>query len=191
MKPLVVMALEVEEQGLLSAAGIPVLFTGVGKVNATYALTRALTEYRCGGRPLPHVVNFGTAGSRVLSTGSLVACTSFVQRDMDVTGLGFAVTVTPFDDVPATLSFPHTLPDLPALTCHTADSFETDAIARDTAVVDMEAYALAKVCRKEDTPFTCIKYITDGANADAAQDWNANLKKAAVAFLQIYQSLFP
>jgi adenosylhomocysteine nucleosidase len=78
------MALEIESQGVFAQAGVPVLYTGVGKVNATYALTRRLADYRCAGRPLPHVVNFGTAGSRRFPLGALVGCHSFVQRDMDV-----------------------------------------------------------------------------------------------------------
>src|SRR5690242_14404101 len=89
MKTLVVMALAVESQGLFESAGVPVLFTGVGKINAAAALTRRLTENRLA-RELPSlVVNFGTAGSHTLPSGSLVACRAFVQRDMDVTALGF------------------------------------------------------------------------------------------------------
>ena len=61
---LIVMALELEGQGVFERRGIPVLYCGVGKVNATYALTRRLADYRHAGHALPHVVNFGTAGSR-------------------------------------------------------------------------------------------------------------------------------
>lgn len=43
-RPLIVMALESEGQGLLELMGYNVLYTGVGKVNATYALTRHLAE---------------------------------------------------------------------------------------------------------------------------------------------------
>jgi adenosylhomocysteine nucleosidase len=93
--PLVVMALPLESQGAFERAGIPVLFTGVGKVNAAHALTRRLVEYRCQGEALPHVLNFGTAGSQRLPTGSLLECRSFIQRDMDVTGLGVPLGTTP------------------------------------------------------------------------------------------------
>ncbi len=61
---LVVMALPLEAQDVFERAGIPVLYTGVGKVNAAMTLTRALAGYRQAGRSLPHVVNFGSAGSR-------------------------------------------------------------------------------------------------------------------------------
>ena len=138
------MALEIESQGLFESAGIPMLFTGVGKINAAHALTRKLIECRHTNGVLPPVVNFGTAGSHTLPTGSLVACRSFIQRDMDVTALGFGLGTTPFDSVPALLEFPSTVSALPHYICSSADSFET---RRELAcdVLDMEAYALAKV----------------------------------------------
>ena len=43
---LIVMALEVEAQGLFAELGVDVLFTGLGKVNATHRLTRRLVEAR-------------------------------------------------------------------------------------------------------------------------------------------------
>ena len=187
--PLVVMALEIESQGVFEHAGISVLFTGVGKINAAYALARKLAEYRLAGQPLPHVVNFGTAGSRTYKTGSIVACRSFVQRDMDVAALGFERGITPFDPSPAVIEFPVAFADLPQGICSTADSFETlgGEIAGD--VLDMEAYALAKVCWLEQAQFGCVKYVTDGADHSAAADWQANLSKAAAEFLRIYRTL--
>src|SRR5688500_13682450 len=100
------MALEIESQGLFAERGVPVLYTGIGKVNAAYRLARALTEHRAQHGTVPKVVNFGTAGSPTLSAGSLVACRRFVQRDIDVSGLGFPVGTTPFEDVPSALEFP-------------------------------------------------------------------------------------
>ena len=43
---LVVMALELEAQGVFERAGVPVLYTGLGKVNAALALARRLADYR-------------------------------------------------------------------------------------------------------------------------------------------------
>ena len=39
----------------------------------------------------------------------------------------------------------------------------------------MEAYALAKVCYLRNVPFVSFKYITDGADEQAHEDWEANL----------------
>ena len=85
-KILIVSALEVETQGQLNA--YDVVYTGVGKVNATYKMTKFIESW---GSEFPYdlVINYGTAGSRKIKKKTLVDCTKFVQRDMDVTGLGF------------------------------------------------------------------------------------------------------
>lgn len=183
---LVVMALAAESDGVFEAAGIPVLYCGVGKVNAAVALTRELRGYVHAGHRLPLVLNFGSAGSRVHSTGALVSCHEFVQRDMDVSGLGFALGVTPFDDAPAMLAFERHFGYLPSAVCGSGDSFAMSACAVECAVVDMEAYALAKVCWLEGAPFACVKYVTDGADHAAADHWRDNVHKAAEEFLRLY-----
>ena len=87
------------------------------------------------------------------------------------------------------LEFPVSLPHLRHGVCSSGDSFETrgPVITRD--VLDMEAYALAKVCVLEGASFACVKYITDGADHAAAGDWHANLPKAAAEFLTVYRTL--
>ena len=44
----------------------------------------------------------------------------------------------------------------------------------------MEAYALAHVCQRLAVPFLCLKFITDGANGDAADDWQQAVKLSAI-----------
>jgi len=181
------MALEVEAQGLFARGAVPVLYTGLGKVNAAMSLMRRLIEYRAARQPLPLVFNFGTAGSRRFATGTLVACQRFVQRDMDVSALGFPLGQTPFEALPAQLEFPAVFADVPSGLCGSGDSFETGVAKLHCDVIDMEAYALAKVCHVEGARFACAKYITDGADHAAAGDWQSNLPRAAAAFWQLYQ----
>jgi adenosylhomocysteine nucleosidase len=187
---LIVMALELEGQGVFERRGIPVLYCGVGKVNATYALTRRLADYRHAGHASPHVINFGTAGSRRHPTGAVLECRAFVQRDMDVSGLGVPLGTTPFDgDVPARLELPSVLPELTPAVCGTGDSFAMTECAVECDAVDMEGYALAKVCWLERARFTAVKWVTDGADHAAGADWQSNLHRAAERFLQLYQYL--
>src|ERR1700682_1324966 len=140
-RTLVVVALRAESAGVFEAAGIPVLYCGVGKVNAAIALARGLTRHGFQGQPLPLVLNFGAAGSRRHAPGDLVGCHEFVQRDMDVSGLGFALGVTPFDEAPSRLRFEPVFKHLPSAVCGSGDSFATAVTEVDCAVVDMEAYA--------------------------------------------------
>jgi adenosylhomocysteine nucleosidase len=185
-RTVVVVALPAESAGVFEAAGIPVLYCGIGKVNAAIALARELTRYALRGQAMPLVLNFGSAGSRHHAAGTLVGCHEFVQRDMDVRGLGFALGVTPYDEAPSCLRFEPIFTHLPAAVCGSGDSFATTVSDVECAVVDMEAYALAKVCWYEKASFACVKYVSDGADHTAADDWQRNQHKAADEFLRLY-----
>jgi len=183
-KPLIVCALPQETQGQLE--DYDVLYTGVGKVNATLKLTQKFGKY---GSHIPYnlVINYGTAGSQHwrYRKGDLVDCTRFVQRDMDVTGLGFKVGQTPFeDDIPIVVQSKSKFnPVGKKALCGSGDSFVQDKTMGD--VVDMEAYALAKVCKLYDVPFISFKYITDGADENANKDWKENLADGIIEFKKI------
>ena len=68
------------------------------------------------------------------------------------------------------------------LICATGDSFVESDIGLKADVVDMEAYAIAKVCYQESIPFACFKYISDFADKSAANDFSENVKKAGIVF---------
>src|SRR5262249_40832640 len=146
---------------------------GIGKVNAVYALTRYLRKKKPG-----LVINMGTAGSPRHPGGTVVSCTRFVQRDMDVTALGFERWKTPFSDDPVLINHGLHVEGLPEGLCGTGDNFDASG-AKDFDIVDMEAYALALVCQRESIPFMCLKYVSDGANDEAHKDWNETLRHAA------------
>ena len=174
---LIVCALEVETQGQLE--DYRVLYTGVGKVNATLELTKVLQKAHLHYLPkMPElVINYGTAGSRKIKKKQLVDCTKFIQRDMDVTGLGFMKGETPFESDPPIVieSTSEFNPIGRKATCGSGDNFVEDRINYYGEVVDMEAYALAKVCYHYDIPFISFKYITDGADEQSHEDWEKNL----------------
>jgi len=178
---LIVSALEVETQGKLD--DWDVIYTGVGKINATMTLVDRLTDYNYVKPDL--VINYGTAGSRKIKKKTLVDCTKFVQRDMDVTGLGFLRGETPFEQDPPVIIQPQNIDFNPIgrnATCGTGDCFVEDKSQYYGEVVDMEAYALAKVCYLYGVPFISFKYITDGADEQAHEDWEANLADGIVEF---------
>lgn len=158
------------------------LITGIGKVNAAYHLAKAIKEQK------PRmIINVGSAGSNTFKRKEVVCCTRFIQRDMDVTGLGFRRFETPFSGLEPVLSYGLKLEGIPEGTCGSGDSFETAHEGMDYDVIDMEAYALAWVAMKEQIPFLCLKYITDGADDNAAADWNEQVHQAAVAFKKVLE----
>ena len=181
-KTLIVCALEIETQGQLE--DYDVLYTGVGKVNATMALTKKFGKY---GTYIPYdlVINYGTAGSRELPIGELVDCTKFVQRDMNTTGLGFIKGQTPFEkNIPIILDYDHVQnnPIRKKLRCGTGDNFVQTNEDTYSDVFDMEAYSLAKVCYVYNIDFISFKYITDNANEHSVGDWKQNLADGVVDF---------
>ena len=186
---LIAMALPAEAAGVFESAGVEVLFTGVGKVNAAVTLTRYLVRLRHESADPPLVLNFGTAGSARIPARTLVACRRFVDRDMNVSALGFAHGETPFDELPPTLEFPPVFTDLPEAVCGSGDSFATADHGPACDVVDMEAYALAKACKLEGAEFACAKYVSDGADEHAARHWKENVAGAAHRFLELYHDL--
>ena len=181
-KTLIVCALEIETQGQLE--DYDVLYTGVGKVNATFKLTQKFGKF---GSYVPYnlVINYGTAGSRELPIGELVDCTKFTQRDMDVTGMGFIKGQTPFEkEVPIILDYDHVEfnPIGKKLRCGTGDNFVQTNEDTYSDVFDMEAYSLAKVCHHYDVPFISFKYITDNANEHSVGDWEDNCSDGVQLF---------
>ncbi|PIE49993.1 MAG: nucleosidase [Flavobacteriales bacterium] len=173
-KPLLVFALESEAgRGF---EGYEMLFTGIGKVNATYHLLKKIQEYR------PDIIiNLGTAGGFGFQKGEVICCTEFVQRDMDVSPLGFKKYQTPFSKSPIVLEYGIAKEGLKKGVCGTGDCFETEHTTNKYNVVDMEVYALAKVAKEEQIPFLCLKYISDGADDNAVTDWQEEVKLAGIA----------
>ncbi len=171
---LLVFAMQEESLGYFKE--YDVLYTGLGKINASYALTKCLSD-----KKPSLVINLGTAGSKLFPARSVVCCTGFVQRDMDVQALGFESFQTPFSEVPVVLEYGMSVAGLPVGICGSGDNFETTYKEAVYNLVDMEAYALARICQQEEIPFLCLKYISDGADDDASADWTEALDNAAKA----------
>jgi adenosylhomocysteine nucleosidase len=147
-------------------------YTGVGKINATYNLTKIIDKYKP-----KEIINFGTAGATDKELNGIIECTKFYQRDMDVTGLmNLKIGQTPFDNINEIISSEI------GYSCGSGDSFVTGQVPINVDVVDMEAYALAKVCKLEDINFRCFKFISDNADESASSDWIKNCEKGAKLF---------
>ena len=145
---------------------------GVGKINATYNLTKLIHQYKPS-----EVINYGTAGTIKKGLTGIVECTKFYQRDMDVRSLlDLKLGETPFDNINEIISSDK------GYSCGSGDSFVNKQIEMEVDLVDMEAYALAKVCKLEGLKFRCFKYISDNADSDASSDWIENCKKGAKLF---------
>ena len=147
-------------------------YTGVGKINATYNLTKIINKYKP-----KEIINFGTAGAIDKKLNGIIECTKFYQRDMDVTGLmNLEIGQTPFDNINEIVHSEN------GYSCGSGDSFVSGHIPIKVDIVDMEAYALAKVCKLENVNFRCFKFISDNADKAASSDWIENCEKGAKLF---------
>ena len=156
------------------------LICGIGKVSAAYALTKAIYNNK------PSlIINLGSAGSNFFKTGDVVCCTQFIQRDMNVRAMGYAKYETPLSNIEPVLNYGSAIENLPQGICGTGDNFEVNHSSTDYNVIDMEAYPLALIAMKEQIPFLCLKYISDGADGAAAESWPVQVHKAAEAFKKI------
>ena len=145
---------------------------GVGKINATYNLIKLIQEHKPS-----EVINYGTAGAIKKELSGIVECTKFYQRDMDVRSLlDLKLGETPFDNIKEIINSDK------GYSCGSGDSFVSKQIEMEVDLVDMEAYALAKVCKLEGIKFRCFKYISDAADSNASSDWTDNCKKGAKLF---------
>lgn len=172
--PLYVFALESEATHEFS--DVKPLFVGIGKLNAMYNLMKRIHTNK------PSVIiNLGSAGSTYHKRGEVVCCTHFVQRDMDVTALGFEKYQTPFSVHQPVLEYGIKIEGLPHGICGTGDSFVMNHNTEDYNVIDMEAYSIALIAKQEEIPFLCLKYISDGADGTAATDWQEMVKMAGTA----------
>lgn len=135
-----------------------VLYTGVGKINASISLL----SYLYNNPHIDTVLNVGTAAGIINKKNQVVSCGTFIEGEFDYPGY--------------TLESIIINPDLFILA--TFDSFQTSIPKRKCDFVDMEGYAFAKICKINKIKFFCFKYISDiiGDN-NQDLDWLENYHK--------------
>ena len=174
---LVLVAVE-EELCQKDLPDLQIHYTGVGKINASIKTVEIIKDYSP-----TQIINYGTAGSLNKKLKGLVEVHQFFQRDMDASPLGLRIGQTPFDEIEEIKL------ENGGYSCGTGDSFVTQTPKLKTDLVDMEAYAIAKICYLKDIKFRCFKYISDNANAEANDDWIKNISFGKKLFIERMKDL--
>ena len=174
---LILVAVE-EELSIKDLPEFQIYYTGVGKINASIRTLEIIRDHSP-----TQVINYGTAGSLNKKLKGLVEVTQFFQRDMDATPLGFKIGQTPYDEIEE-INFGSA-----GYSCGTGDSFVTQTPKLKTDLVDMEAYAIAKICYLKDIKFRCFKYISDNADEGANNDWIKNVSIGKKLFIERMKNL--
>ncbi|KGF18574.1 nucleosidase [Corynebacterium freneyi] len=178
--PLLVVATREEAEHL--AADVPVLLTGIGRINATAALSETLAR-----GPLPTtVLNVGTAGALHDGPSSglhgVHRISRVVLHDFShsaVRRLAGADAYPPIVlDAPAdeagegpSSSTAETGKALATGDLFVEDSATRARLAATADLVDMEGYAIAWVARRYGVPVELIKLVSDPADESAGTLW--------------------
>ncbi|RLD12573.1 MAG: 5'-methylthioadenosine nucleosidase [Chlamydiae bacterium] len=171
---IIVVALESETSCSDLNKFAPVVYTGMGKVNAAIKLYDAILLYH------PDlVINYGTAGA-INNSNGLFHIDTFIQRDMDARALGVPRGVTPFSN--------QELPLAKGIVLGTGDSFVTnqkkqlEGLDIQLNLVDMEGFALMKVCKHHGIEFQCYKFVTDVSDSAASSKWKKSISSGIEVF---------
>ena len=168
---LVFIALESEINPSDWTFDVPVVYTGIGKVNAAVSAEREVLRFS------PKlVINLGTAGAFNEKYRGLCEIDSVIQRDFDTSPLA-PRGVVPFQDSPSTF-----FSEFGNLKCGTGDNFMTEpddwSVKNGIHLVDMELYSIAKVCAEYNIPWRSIKFVTDIIGKNSGDEWKDGLGNA-------------
>ncbi|MET0735303.1 MAG: nucleosidase [Microbacterium sp.] len=161
--------------------GFERLVTGPGKLQATYALTRALDA-----GAYDEVVVVGTAGAiDPRLTASVYDVDAAIQHDVtDIDGI-----VGQHVSLPARVEL-----DREGVTIATGDHFVDDSEAVEVirplgaALVDMETYAYAWVAAQFGIPIRVLKAVSDRAQDDAITDWRATVAACSAQLREVVRA---
>ncbi|MEX2460895.1 MAG: 5'-methylthioadenosine/adenosylhomocysteine nucleosidase [Paenibacillaceae bacterium] len=192
-------------EGNFGSKSIVVCKSGVGKVNAAMC-TQALIDFF----KVDAVVFTGVAGALDpdLNIGDIVISTDCMQHDMDVTALGFARGIIPYqetsvfvaDSILSELAYQASMKLYPKQTKKgrilSGDQFIAD---RDKvhalfdelfgACTEMEGAAAAQVCVTNEIAFVIIRSMSDKANGVAPEHFAEFMKQAALHSYQIVEEM--
>jgi adenosylhomocysteine nucleosidase len=176
-KVLFVMAVDAEYGDHLKSRIEP-LMCGVGPVEAALATSLALSELKQTDQLPDLLVTLGSAGSRALEQAEVYQATSVSYRDMDASALGFEKGATPFLDMPIAIPLPFEIPQVPKAKLSTGANVVSGAQydAIDADMVDMETFAIWRVCHQFGVPIIALRGISDGKeDLEKLSDWTEYL----------------
>jgi adenosylhomocysteine nucleosidase len=178
---LIITALESELKRNVLPAGVEIVYSGLGKINAALASIKAIDQLS------PRtIINFGTAGKLNPQLEGLLDIGKVIQRDMMAEPLA-PRGKTPFCERPYEYlsSGKHV--------CGSGDSFVTSTdpwlLSQGVDVVDMELFAIAYVAHHHQIPWHSYKYITDDANESSANDWHQKVNHGQDLFIEKLKQL--
>lgn len=148
----------------------PVLYTGVGKTNATLNLC----DYLNRNAKIETVINVGSAGGIGCKLGSIIECGIFIDGQLQYPGY--------IEE--------HIVFKSNKSICLTFDNFITQTPNKIANCVDMESFSLAKTCQEKGVNFLCFKYISDIIGEENQESkWIHNYKNGKYLLKEAIQNI--
>ena len=174
---IVIAALESEIKARSLPDHIPIVYSGIGKINAAIATFQAIQRYQ------PQlIINFGTVGKINPTLSGLVTINKVIQRDIS------AEPLAPRGIVPLSSKPNEFIVNTAGYVCGTGDSFVTQhdpwLTEQGVDVVDMELFAIAAISFEHNVNWISYKYISDAANEDSAHEWSSKVHHGEDLFLE-------
>jgi adenosylhomocysteine nucleosidase len=175
MKKAFVIALPEEVNHATEIHGCPILYAGVGKLNACMATVELIQKgYR-------EIINIGSCGSTRHQLGEIIKIGK-VYQDIDCSPIS-NYGITPFEEHSESI----TLDLNSSFSCFSTDYFYDHLQSskyspfyleriKNCSVFDMELYAIAKVCRKYRVMLSSYKWVSDDGDFSK---WQENCEKAS------------
>lgn len=174
---IIVVALENEIRSEILPSHVPVIYSGIGKINATLATMEAVLKFS------PDlIINFGTVGKINKNLHGLIPISKVVQRDM------CAQPLAPRGQVPFSEKPNEFFSIASGYVCGTGDSFVTSTDdwlhEQGVDVVDMELFAIAAVAHQRKIDWMSYKFISDDANESSGEEWSKQVNHGEELFLE-------
>lgn len=171
MKTVILVALPEELDHKL--VDLPVVYTGVGLVNAAMMTYDAILEHTP-----DHIINYGSAGSLSGITG-LCSVAEVCQRDADCRplrerGLMLGENTLYYSSGES------------GVRVGSGNNFVTDPDSwtrKHCDLVDMELWSIARVAEFHRIPWISRKWVSDHANGESGHTWEENLLDGQTHFI--------
>jgi adenosylhomocysteine nucleosidase len=160
-----------------------IIYSGVGKINASIILVEAIQIFK------PDlVVNLGTAGSIRSEIEGVVEVDTVLERDFD------AFPLCDRGLIPFEAGDNRYCSGYEGVICASGDSFvrESDNYLKsmNVDIVDMELIAIARVCNKYNIPWRSFKFISDYIGRNTDKQWQDGVTEASKALIDKFDSEF-
>lgn len=181
MKTAFIIALPDEVHHAHELHGIPVFYSGVGKINAALRTADVIAQ------GFTDIINIGSCGSVKHKLGEIIPVGKVLQ---DIDGRPLCdYGHTPFEEDSGSIILDESLPH----SCFSTDYFydhqqhakyspEYLAMINTCSVFDMELFGIAKACKRHNVKLRAFKWVSDDGDFE---HWKENCRMSAERVLEM------